>query len=46
MAQLHASQLECQILKNQSEIEGADIIRKKLVCNFLFFYFILIEIFL
>lgn len=32
MAQLHASQLECQILKNQGEIEGADIIRKRLVC--------------
>ena len=30
-AQLHASQLECQILKNQGEIEGADTIRKKLV---------------
>lgn len=32
MAQLHASQLECQILKNQGEIEGADTIRKRLVC--------------
>jgi len=32
MAQLHTSQLECQILKNHGEIEGADIIRKKLVC--------------
>jgi hypothetical protein len=31
MAQLHSSQLECQILKNNSEIEGADTIRKKLV---------------
>lgn len=31
MAQLHASQLECQILKNQGEIEGADTIRKRLV---------------
>lgn len=30
MAQLHASQLECQILKNQGEIEGADTIRKRL----------------
>ncbi|CAF0936196.1 unnamed protein product [Didymodactylos carnosus] len=29
MAQLHASQLECQTLKNQ-EIDGADIIRKRL----------------
>ena len=36
MAQLHASQLECQVLKNQGEIEGADTIRKKLVCVFLF----------
>lgn len=34
MAQLHASQLECQILKNQGEIEGADTIRKRLVCCF------------
>jgi hypothetical protein len=32
MAQLHTSQLECQILKNQGEIEGADTIRKRLVC--------------
>jgi hypothetical protein len=32
MAQLHAAQLECQVLKNQGEIEGADTIRKKLVC--------------
>lgn len=32
MAQLHASQLECQILKNQGEIEGADTIRRRLVC--------------
>lgn len=31
MLQLHASQLECQTLKNQGEIDGADIIRKKLV---------------
>ncbi|CAF1266902.1 unnamed protein product [Adineta ricciae] len=30
MAQLHASQLECQVLKNQGEIEGADTILKKL----------------
>jgi ribosomal protein L18 len=30
MAQLHASQLECQVLKNQGEIEGADTIRKRL----------------
>ena len=40
MAQLHASQLECQILKNQGEIEGADIIRKRLVC----FYICLISL--
>lgn len=32
MAQLHTSQLECQILKNQGEIEGADTIRRRLVC--------------
>jgi len=31
MLQLHTSQLECQILKNDDEIEGADKIRKKLV---------------
>ena len=31
MAQLHSSQLECQILKNEGEIEGADMIRKKMV---------------
>ncbi len=31
MLQLHTSQLECQILKNDEEIEGADKIRKKLV---------------
>ena len=31
LAQLHASQLECQILKNQGEIEGADMIRRRLV---------------
>ncbi|CAF4799364.1 unnamed protein product, partial [Rotaria magnacalcarata] len=30
MLQLHATQLECQMLKNPSEIEGADTIRKKL----------------
>ncbi|CAF0811791.1 unnamed protein product [Rotaria sp. Silwood1] len=30
MLQLHASQLECQILKNQGEIDGAETIRKKL----------------
>ena len=34
MAQLHASQLECQVLKNQGEIEGADTILKRLVCVF------------
>ncbi len=44
MAQLHAAQLECQILKNQGEIEGADTIRKRLVCYYLFI--ILIEIFI
>jgi len=38
MAQLHASQLECQILKNQGEIEGADTIRKKLVCVVFFLF--------
>jgi hypothetical protein len=31
MLQLHTSQLECQILKNDDEIEGADKIRQKLV---------------
>ena len=36
MVQLHASQLECQILKNQSEIENADTIRKKLACYVFF----------
>ncbi len=41
MAQLHASQLECQILKNQGEIEGADTIRRRLVCYY--FSFILIK---
>ncbi|CAF2385385.1 unnamed protein product [Rotaria sp. Silwood2] len=30
MLQLHASQLECQMLKTESEIDGADTIRKKL----------------
>ncbi|CAF4891348.1 unnamed protein product, partial [Rotaria magnacalcarata] len=30
MAQLQTSQLECQILKNEGEIEGADKIRKRL----------------
>ncbi|CAF3575253.1 unnamed protein product [Rotaria socialis] len=30
MAQLQTSQLECQILKNEGEIEGADNIRKRL----------------
>ncbi|CAF1238596.1 unnamed protein product [Rotaria sordida] len=30
MLQLHASQLECQTLKNQGEIDGADAIRKKM----------------
>jgi hypothetical protein len=44
MAQLHSSQLECQVLKNQGEIEGADTIRKKLVSWF--FDLILIEIFI
>ncbi len=39
MAQLHVAQLECQILKNQGDIEGADIIRKKLVCFYLFIYY-------
>ena len=33
MAQLHTSILECQILKNQGEIEGADTIRKRLVIS-------------
>jgi len=36
MAQLHVAQIECQILKNQGDIEGADIIRKRLVCFYLF----------
>jgi hypothetical protein len=39
MAQLHSSQLECQILKNQGEIEGADTIRKRLVCFLFSLYF-------
>ncbi|CAF1395276.1 unnamed protein product [Adineta steineri] len=30
LALLHTSQLECQILKTNSEIEGADVIRKRL----------------
>jgi hypothetical protein len=43
MAQLHASQLECQVLKNQGEIEGADTIRKRLVCFCFCFRFILMQ---
>jgi hypothetical protein len=39
MAQLHVAQLECQILKNQGDIEGADIFRKRLVCFYLFIYY-------
>ncbi len=31
MLQLHTSQLECQILKTDEEIDGADTILKKLV---------------
>lgn len=33
MLQLHTSQLECQMLKTEDEIEGVDLIKQKLVGN-------------